>query len=77
MLAGALSSSCTQLRELDLSDNDFTESGVKALCVGLRSQHCKLETVRLFLADVLSISLRNPNIHYTGLPDRLSAGRRL
>lgn len=49
VLAVALSAESTQLRELDLSANDFQEAGVKALCVGLRSHHCKLLTVRLDL----------------------------
>lgn len=48
-LAGALSSESTQLKELDLSANDFQEAGVKDLCVGLSSHSCKLETLRLGL----------------------------
>uniref|UniRef100_A0A3B4YZL5 NACHT LRR and PYD domain-containing protein n=1 Tax=Stegastes partitus TaxID=144197 RepID=A0A3B4YZL5_9TELE len=46
-LAGAVSTESTCLRNLDLSANDFHEAGLKALCVGLCSQHCKLETLRL------------------------------
>ncbi len=49
LLAVALSTESTRLRALDLSANDFQEAGVKALCVGLRSHHCKLETLRLDL----------------------------
>ncbi|XP_045928598.1 NACHT, LRR and PYD domains-containing protein 12-like, partial [Micropterus dolomieu] len=46
-LATALSTESTRLRELDLSANHFHKAGVKALCVGMRSHLCKLETVRL------------------------------
>uniref|UniRef100_A0A3Q1FAL9 NACHT domain-containing protein n=1 Tax=Acanthochromis polyacanthus TaxID=80966 RepID=A0A3Q1FAL9_9TELE len=45
-LAGAVSTECSCLRNLDLSANDFHAAGVKALCVGLCSHHCKLETLR-------------------------------
>ncbi|KAK5605542.1 hypothetical protein CRENBAI_010593 [Crenichthys baileyi] len=52
LLASALSSTSSQLTDLDLSDNTLRDSGVKLLSDGLRSPQCKLKSLRLHKCKV-------------------------
>ncbi|XP_046709077.1 NACHT, LRR and PYD domains-containing protein 3-like isoform X1 [Silurus meridionalis] len=51
-LSSVLSSNFSRLRELDLSENNLLDEGVKLIAAGLENQHCKLEILWLMQCGI-------------------------
>ncbi|XP_034997341.2 NACHT, LRR and PYD domains-containing protein 14 isoform X2 [Hippoglossus stenolepis] len=58
-LASTLASKTGSVTELDLSENDLQDKGLRKLCVGLRNPQCKLQKLSLQTCGLTSKSIQS------------------
>ncbi|XP_051957161.1 NACHT, LRR and PYD domains-containing protein 12 isoform X3 [Xyrauchen texanus] len=58
IVASALQSTNSPVRELDMSNNDLQDSGVELLSFGITSSHCKLKILRLKCCKLTMLSCK-------------------
>uniref|UniRef100_A0A3Q3WSM7 Uncharacterized protein n=1 Tax=Mola mola TaxID=94237 RepID=A0A3Q3WSM7_MOLML len=63
-LVSVLTSKTSNLRELDLSNNDLCDVGADLLSDGLKSQNCKLEILRSAFVEKILEHLSQVTIKY-------------
>ncbi|XP_029920345.1 NACHT, LRR and PYD domains-containing protein 14-like [Myripristis murdjan] len=57
-LASGFASEESVIAEVDLSDNDLKDKGMKRLCVGLQNPHCKMKKLALRSCSLSSVSVQ-------------------